>query len=645
MYEVGTGALRDGAYYQASKALEQAVKIDESFALAHASLAESWTELDYTDKAKDELLRLNSLVPDQTALSPVDTLYLDAIRATVTRNFQRAIEAYQQILKLTPDDAANKGSVYVDLGRAYEKNDDVDKAIESYVEATQRDPGDATAFLHLGTLYARTQNTDSAVAAINKAEALFQTASNVEGRTEVLYLRAILLRDAAKLTDAQSLLEQALTMARDNNNDTQQIYILLQLGRVFYSQGELDRAAGLAQQAMDFAQQHGLENLAARALNERGWAYAGSGEYVMAEKDFNRSLGVARRNRLPYLEASSLYGLGSMLIQQLRTDEGLAYIRQALDAFERRNYRRDISYALISLGRGLRRKGEYEAALQAFERKRQLDEEANDQRRLSFAYDGTASVYLDQGRYPEALDNYGKVLTINNSLGDKLMKTYTLMNRGNALWRLGRYDEANASLDQSEALNKQFGMKYKQVAAETQTIRAQMALSQNNLSDAKTRAQKYLDSYGTQYKELAVDAEYTLCLAEVLSGRGAEGIHRCEEALTTAMNLGDAMRLSNAMLALAQAQLETGDAQNALTNALHAQERFKQGGQQESEWQAWGIAALASRRKGEDGAARDLLARAREVLSQLEQKWGTDSYDKYLNRTDLQNSRTKLGGI
>jgi len=55
-YERGTDALRNGAYYQASKAFEEAIGIDNRFALAHARLAQAWTELDYTDKAKDELL-------------------------------------------------------------------------------------------------------------------------------------------------------------------------------------------------------------------------------------------------------------------------------------------------------------------------------------------------------------------------------------------------------------------------------------------------------------------------------------------------------------------------------------------------------------------------------------------------------------
>jgi Tfp pilus assembly protein PilF len=81
-YQRGTEALRNGAYYQASKALEQAISIDGNYALARARLAQAWTELDYLDKAKDELL-----AADRTSLSPSDMLYLDAITATVRRDF------------------------------------------------------------------------------------------------------------------------------------------------------------------------------------------------------------------------------------------------------------------------------------------------------------------------------------------------------------------------------------------------------------------------------------------------------------------------------------------------------------------------------------------------------------------------------
>jgi serine/threonine protein kinase/tetratricopeptide (TPR) repeat protein len=641
-YTKGTMALRDGAFYRASKALEQAVKADDKYALAHARLAEAQMELDYADRAKDELLKVGALVPDRSIMPQVDALYLEAINAFATRDFTRAIEAYQQILKLTPNDAPNKAQVYVDLGRAYEKNDEINKAIASYVEAAQREPGYATAYLNLGTLYTRKLDTASATTALDKAEAIFHNSSDIEGRTEVFYLRGILLRDSGKTDEAKRVLEEALKMARDNDNDTRQINILLQLGRVAYSEGEIEKATGYAEEAVAYAQQRGVESLVSRGINERGWASMASGQYDAAERDFRQALAIAQRNRLPYFEASSLYGLGSLYIQQLRTNEGLPYIRQALEDFKKQNYRKDISLASLALGRGYRRQGEYAAALETFEQKRKGDEETGDQRQLAFAYEGIASVYLEQGRYPEALDNYEKVLQISRALGDKQSMAYTLMNRGNVFWRLGHYDEANASLDQSATLAKEG--RYNPASAEIETIRAQIALSQRRFQDARNIAQHLLDPREKPYPDLTVDAKYTLCLAQVLSGAGADGRRSCDEAVTTATHLVDTLRLSNAMLAQAEAELETNDTQNALTNALLVQDRFNRAGQQESEWRAWLIAALASRRQGNESAAREYLAHAQDVLSQLQQRWGPEAFNTYLNRQDIQTSHKQLGG-
>ena len=128
-YEKGTDALRNGAFLQATKALDQAVAKDPKFALAHARLAEAWNEMDYADKAKDEMLRVQSLVPNRSQLATTDGLYLEAINATLTRDYAAAIKAYSELVRLNPSDPG----VYLDLGRAYEKNDQIIEAIKNYV--------------------------------------------------------------------------------------------------------------------------------------------------------------------------------------------------------------------------------------------------------------------------------------------------------------------------------------------------------------------------------------------------------------------------------------------------------------------------------------------------------------------------------
>src|SRR6185436_19405186 len=56
LYERGVEAMREGAYFRATGLLNQAVKADDKYALAHARLAEAWTELDFLDRAKDEMI-------------------------------------------------------------------------------------------------------------------------------------------------------------------------------------------------------------------------------------------------------------------------------------------------------------------------------------------------------------------------------------------------------------------------------------------------------------------------------------------------------------------------------------------------------------------------------------------------------------
>ncbi|HYG09664.1 MAG TPA: serine/threonine-protein kinase, partial [Pyrinomonadaceae bacterium] len=150
-YELGTNLLREGAYYQASRRLLQATSLDDKFVLAHARLAEALTELDDADGARDSMLRAVSHAAERDALSQVDALRFEAIRATVTRDYTRAVNAYQQIARQFPE----RADVYVDLGRAYEKTEQVKEAVESYFEATNRDPENATAYLRVGILSTR----------------------------------------------------------------------------------------------------------------------------------------------------------------------------------------------------------------------------------------------------------------------------------------------------------------------------------------------------------------------------------------------------------------------------------------------------------------------------------------------------------
>jgi tetratricopeptide (TPR) repeat protein len=634
-YQKGVKALHSGAYNQASKAFGKAIEIEDKFAMARARLAEAQMEMGYADNARDEMLHALSLVPDRSMLDEMDGLHLEAINALVSNDFTRAIKAYERIVSLAPDDPQS----YISLGRALEKNGELGKAIDNYVQATKLDPENALAYLRVGVLYGRQQNAASALSTFKKAEAIYSTLSDLEGQAQVHFERGSLLLNTGKLEEAEGELQQALKLANASGNDSQKISILLQLSRLYYTAGQPLKSQQHANEAITFAQQRGLDDLIALGLNNLGYAFFVSGKYQEAEENFNRAMEFARRNKSRLREAEILQNLSALYIQQLRTDEGLAYARQALAVFEPEGRRSNVYVSLLLIGRANRRKGDYEAALNAFQQLLGLAEQSNYPTQVAFSHGEIAMVLAMQERYPEALSRYDQAYAINKSLKSELGMAYNLMNSGNVLWKLGRYDDARAAFAQSEELAKQI----KPVVAEVTLRYSEIFLSERRFSDAKLKSEQALALAGTQYEEVHVQAKSTLALAQAFLKSASEAKKRGQEAVEMAERAGDAALLSKALLALAEVLLESGDAEGALTNALKAVESFKRAGQLESEWRAWLLAARASRVKRDEVTAGNQLAQAREVLSRLRQRWGEEMFRTYLARPDIEFSHKQLG--
>ncbi|HEV7842985.1 MAG TPA: tetratricopeptide repeat protein, partial [Pyrinomonadaceae bacterium] len=619
-YDRGTEALRDGAFYRASKQLDNAVKADPDFALAHARLAEACMELDYSERAAQEMLMVKRLVPDSSVLPKIDALYLDAVMATVTRDFPSAIKYYGEIVERSPD--PEKAKALVDLGRAYQNNEQIDAAIESYGKATEINLKYPTAFLRVGALYGRKLEETSANSSLNRAEALYEADGNLEGRTEVVLQRGILLRKLGRLKEAREQSLKALDMARADNNDPQQINVLLELGLLSYAEGMPTETEKYGREATEFAQRSGLETLATSGLNSIGLAFFQSGDYAEAEKYFKQALDFARRNKAGLRAAASLFNLGSLYIQQLRTDEGLAYVEQARLYFQQNRFQRDVSLCLTQIGRAHRQKGDYDKALEVFNQKMELAEQLGDKTQTAASFGERGAVRAEQEQYLEASAEFERSRNIYKSLGDgdQLNLAYSLHNIGNMQWRLGRYDDARESFKEAHDIAGSPKTFYKPLLAELNLSNAEMALSELRYADAIDFARKALEGAGTEYKSVAVMAKYTLGLAQAFSGAKREAKASCEQALNDAKTAGDEALLSRAMLALAEVLYESGDASGALEYAMKAQARFAQYLQWDSEWRAWLVAARASLRRGDDSTAQQQMAQATDVLSKLRQK-------------------------
>ncbi len=637
-YDIGTSALRDGASYQASQALQRAIAADDSYVLAHARLAEALIDLDYVDRAKDELLRVAGA--GRAALPKLDSLYIDAITATVRQDFEKSIELYKQIASESA--AGDKAHVLVDLGRAYENNNDPAGAIRSYIEATNQDSQYPTAYLHLGIVYGQQGDLERALSSFDKAESIYQALGNLEGRAEVAFQRGALFNKRNKLVEAKAQLEQALTLAQANDNKSQTIKTLLQLCSVAFDAGETSRSTEYAQQAVDLAQRNGMENLSAQALVDLGNSFLVRGEPTLAEKYLSQALESAQRSKARRNEARARVSLGGLSEQQNNPDEAIRYLEPALTFYQQGGYRSETFRCLVLLARANLHKGDYASAQNGQEQLLQLAIASNDQSQVALARAERGSALAREEKFNEALDQWDQAYSIYSAQGIQRSMGYNLISRADVLSRLGRFDEARTLLDQATAIADKPGGELKRLSLEIKRALAEIALMQGNFADARSRAEKVAEAAGAEFRSIAGDAKIVIGLSEVYSGAKAAGKQTATEAVDIARQLNDPAQLAGAQVALAEALLLTGDARAAATNALQAEEVFARLGQPSSEWQALLIAGQASEKLGEQSTGREYAMRARDSLLKLEQRWGSENYNSYLGRPDVQRFRKQL---
>ncbi|HAF22087.1 MAG TPA: hypothetical protein DCK93_04105 [Blastocatellia bacterium] len=636
-YDKGTDALRNGAFLQATKALEQSIASDPKFVLAHARLAEAWNELDYADKAKDEMLKAQPLGESPSQLPRLDALYLEAIHATITREYPAAIKAYSELVRQSPSDPR----VYVDLGRAYEKDDQIKKAIESYVEATNRAPQYATAFLRVAILYGRQTDQPGAYAAFDKAETLYQADANYEGQAEVAYQRGYLLNQMGKAAEARQHLQRSLELARTTENEYQQVKTLLKLGDVETDMGNVAEGRQHMQEALDLAQAKGIDNLTKRGLVDIGNTYVASGNYDEAEKYFKQSLDLSQRQKDPRNSARAWLVLGSLAERQNTPDQAVSYVNQALPFYQQGGYRKEMMQALHLLARAKVQKGDNQVAEQSFNEAIKLSQFLGDDSTACLAHEDVGLLFIREGRYPESISHFEESYKLAKSLGNKKNLGLSLTDRANALWRMGRYAEARAALSEASAIAERPDAA-KHLSSLYYVAMARLALSERRFPEAQANAQKALDLAGSQVKSAVIAATFTIGTVLAFSGAPRQGLIKCQEAVELARQSGDPFLVSEALLALGEVMAQNGDTQGALKNSLESQEVFAQAGKQDSEWLAWLVAARASRSAGDTQKAQEYATRAQDLLSGLQQKWGTDNYNFYLNRPDVQFSRKQL---
>lgn len=618
-YDAGVAALREGNNVKATRSLQEAVSQDNHFVMAHARLAEAWANLDFDGNAQRELL---VATPAGRHLQPLDRMYLDAIRATVTKDFPAEVAIYRKILGRLPP--AQKPSGYVDLGMAYERAGDPNHALENYSQAASLDNNNAASYMRTAELQSHLNHISEADRAFQHAQAIFTTEMNQEGLAELDYARGSAAGDRRNFAEANQFLNRSLDEARKIPSVQLQIRALTQLSSVAYRSDANPRAEEYAEEAIRLARENRLDSWAADGLVRLANAQFHQGKFQDAEDSLDEALQLAHQSQQLRAGAMANLVLASLMNQRGLPDQVIGPAQAALDYYKQNGYFVNAAGASLLLIRTERDKGRYQQALQAGDEFLALATKSGVHDLMRQAEEVVGTVFQAMEHYPDALVHFQNASSLADTASTR---AFEAVNCAEILWRLGRYDEAESML--------RFTPVNDRLAAMIGVAHTGALLSAGKYSEALSVVRQMLLRYPKMASNDRQELELDRSLAEAHLGMKQDAqtdLAQLEEQAKT----DDPVISSKVTLVIAEVSFLQGLTQQAYDTAALSTTHFTVTGQLDSQLRGACLAALASKVMKNQGDYTIFSAKAIDIVSQIQHTWNPQVSQTYFSRPDLQ---------
>jgi serine/threonine protein kinase/Tfp pilus assembly protein PilF len=569
-YNEGLQLLRQGKNLEAQKRFEAATKEDPEFALAYAKLGQTYANLGYDNEAEQASRKAVDL---SESLPPQEKYRIVASHAQIMKDYPKAIEAYENMAKVLPDDT----HVQFILAGLYEDTSAFDKARERYTQVLKADPKHVEALLGMGRVEIRSGNPQGGLEYLNRALTLAIQLDNLEEKAAILQAIGVAYKLLNRQDEALRNYQESLAIKRRIGDKRGIAASLNNIAQIQERLGNSEPALKSYQEALQLRREIGDKKGVGDTLIDLGGFYQERGQHDHALSLLKESLQIQRELGNETNQGLCLNNIGSSYSFKGQYDDAATYFQQALQLREKSKFPNEIAETVHNLADTAANMGQYNQALAYYLRALELYRSAGDKRGAAFESACMGTLFAYQGRYGAAVNAKQEALNTFRELGDRSSWMFEVLSGyGDALAQAGRGEESQKSFDEAMSLARE--LKNDAFVAQILNYQGDSFFYRGNLKSARSLYEQAMEvaSHTTDRGKVLI-SKFNLAKAAVKEGRSQAAIGALKGLAQEADTLGLKYLSAECSIYLAEALVNTRDysrARQELDRAVAKTERL-----------------------------------------------------------------------
>jgi len=546
-YNEGLELARQGNHLEAEKRFEASIKDDPQFALAYSRLGQTFSNLRNDDKARE----YSQKAVDLSEKLPAPERYLiQANYAQVTNDYRKAIESYENLEKVSPDDT----DAHFHLGELYESTGAFDKARAELGKVLASDPKHGQALLASGRVEIRSNNPKGSLDYLNRGLTLAVQLDNADGKATILNAIGAAYEQLDKPEEALRNYQESLGIKQRIGQKAGVALTLGNIARVQATMGKPEEAYKSYVEAVKLQREIGDKKGLGITLINFGELYRDRSRYDDALKAYKESLQIQRDIGDENRQAICLNNIGLVYLSKGQPSDALTYHERALELRKKANIPSEVGETLHNLGDASLKAGDYSQSLDYHLKALELFRSSGDKSGAAIQSYSMGTIFEYQGRYGAALKSKEEAVKTFRELQDRsFWMAEILSGYGNSLSEVGRYDEAQKNLIEAMSLAKE--LQNKTLVAQILNFQGDASYYRGDIKSASDLFSQAVTagSAGDVEKDVLLLAKYNSAKCLVEEKRYQQAIAPLKAVVEDA----DAVGLKNVSIA---ATLSLGDA-------------------------------------------------------------------------------------